>query len=149
MRHVLADLHVAGGGDRLELAAGRRAGLHVPDIDRAGSATHVQQDRRLVTPLQVLGVGGQGVGEVHRRQGQRRGSGQMLEKMTASHAAGVLNNRLMAISLLDLLVNCCLSFYAVNSRQTMHPQIDAEFADEIGSSFRLPGKQEVDSALCL
>ena len=44
-RHVLADLHVAGCGDRLERSTGGSTRFQIPNVDRGRTTAHPQQDR--------------------------------------------------------------------------------------------------------
>ena len=86
LRHQLANLEVAGGGDRLELARRRRARLHVPHIDRRRPAAQPQQDRRLVIPAQRLGIRPQRPRKRKRRQRKRRRPRQVTHEMPTRHA---------------------------------------------------------------
>ncbi len=75
---VLADLHLAGGGDRLERPAIDAARFKIPDVDRGRSPSHPEQDHRFLVFLQSGGVGPHGRRKVQGRHRQGRCPGDML-----------------------------------------------------------------------
>ena len=85
--HMLADLQVALGLDRLELAAVLRTGLQVPDVDRGRTSAHPHQDAGLLGLLDVLGMSPDIGNELHSRHG-RRGRGHVLHEVPSAHALG-------------------------------------------------------------
>src|SRR5262249_33576779 len=86
--HVLADLHVASGADRFERAAGWRAGLEVPDIERRWTTTHPEQNGGFVGFRELRGVRAEALGKGQGRDGHGRSAGQMAQKMTTRHSGG-------------------------------------------------------------
>ena len=85
-RQDLADLDAVDRGlDRLELAAGRLAGLEVPEVHVAGAAAHPEDDEALVVLLQLGGRRAQALEEVQARNSNGRRARDVLEEVPPIH----------------------------------------------------------------
>ncbi len=86
-RQVLGNLQaIDAGRNGLELSAGRRAGLQIPNVDGAGPAPHPQQNAALVLLLQIQRAGQDAVGKRDGGAGHDGRPGQMRQKMAARHS---------------------------------------------------------------
>ena len=85
LRHVLTDLQITLGADRLEFSPILRFGFQVPNIDRRRTPAHPHQDTRLLTSLQIRSVGFDMRDEIQGRN-RRCGGRHVSEKMSSRHA---------------------------------------------------------------
>ena len=82
--HVLGNLQIPSGADRLELPAVLRALFQIPDVNRRRAAAHPHQDAGFLLLLHFGRMGLHVADEVHGGNG-RRGSCHVTHKMPAGH----------------------------------------------------------------
>src|SRR5262249_53341504 len=94
----LADLDAGGLGlDRLELAAGRGIGLEVPQVHVTGPAAHPEDDKALVSLLELVLDGAEALEELHTRDSEGGEARHVLKEMPPIHSAAHVPSPCMSI----------------------------------------------------
>ena len=87
-RHVLGNLNVSRGADRLEWSAVVRTWLEIPDIHRRWATTHPQQDTGFAVLLERVGMDSERMPKRQRTAEHRACAGHVRHEMTTGHPVG-------------------------------------------------------------